>query len=132
MICLHPFWRFRPCDSLSKIYAEFSKFGICYSCYSVTLGEKFKTFSSFILINLQFHQMLEQCRKKGSKYAHILAIPWPKSYFNPSLSRASLTIHKRLQIAFSVRIYPSLFWLVFLYYQDMQNKVLVKLFTNLW
>ena len=57
--------------------------------------------------------------------------------------RVSLTIRKRLQIAFSVRIYPSLghicfffcyvlFWLVFLYHQDIRNEVLVKLFTNLW
>ena len=53
--------------------------------------------------------MLEQCTdKKGSKYVHFLAIPWPKSNFNPSLSRLSLIIRKRLQIAFSVRIYPSL------------------------
>ena len=127
-----------------KIYDEFSKFGICYFCHSVTLREKSKTFPSFILINLQFHQILEQCTdNKVLKYVRFLAIPWLKSNFNSSLCRVSLTIRKRLQIAFSVRIYPSLghicfffcyvlFWLVFLYHQDIRNKVLVKLFTNLW
>ena len=63
--------------------------------------------------------------------------------FNPSLCRVLQIIPKRLQIMFSVRIYPSLghiclflllcfvlFWF-YLYQQDMQNKVFVKLFTNL-
>ena len=82
-------------------------FAIRYSYYSVTFRDKFKTFSPSSLINLELHQMLEQCTdNEGSKYILFLAIP--KSNFNPSLSRVSLTIRKRLQIAFSVHIYPSL------------------------
>ena len=46
------------------MYDEFSKFGICYLCYFVTLREKLLDFFIIHLINLQFHQMLEQCTDK--------------------------------------------------------------------